>query len=84
MCVCVRAAPASGGGGVMSNEQLWRMIEEDEWYCSEGESDGEEEGGEREAPSQHEWQVSPSVKCSAVYRQLLLHAALCTSWGSEL
>ena len=68
----VRAAPASRGGGVMSDEQLRRMIEEDEWYCSEGESDGEEEG-EREAPRQREWQVSLSVECS----HLPLHVALC-------
>jgi len=39
-------AMASGDDGILTEEQLLRAIEAEEWYCSEGESNDEEEGGE--------------------------------------
>ena len=46
---------ASGDEGIRTEEQLLRAIEAEEWYCSEGESNDEEEGGEDdESPAEHE------------------------------
>lgn len=46
---------ASGDDGIRTEEQLLRAIEAGEWYCSEGESNDEEEGGEDdEGPAEHE------------------------------
>ena len=46
---------ASGDDGIRTEEQLLRAIEAEEWYCSEGESNDEEEGGEDdESPAEHE------------------------------
>lgn len=46
---------ASGDEAIRTEEQLLRVIEAEEWYCSEGESNGEEEGGEEdEGSTEHE------------------------------
>lgn len=46
---------ASGDEAIRTEEQLLRAIEAEEWYCSEVESNGEEEGGEEdEGSTEHE------------------------------